>query len=56
MHCFRFSKHQTTLSPQTTIKQARFYEPCIYGKQLGFIKTVVVIGDSLFADSAAFVF
>ena len=49
MHCFRFSKHQTTLSPQTTIKQARFYKPCIYDKQLCFNKPAVVIADSLFA-------
>lgn len=41
--------------PQAAIKQVNLYEPCIYDKQLGFIKTVVVIGDSLFADSAAFV-
>ena len=51
MHCFRFSKHQTTLSPQTTIKQARFYKPCIYDKQLGFNKPAVVIADSLFVVS-----
>lgn len=37
--------------PQAAIKQVNLYEPCIYDKQLGFIKTVVVIGDSLFADS-----
>lgn len=49
MHCFRFSKHQTTLSPQTTIKQARFYKPYIYDKQLCFNKPAVVIADSLFA-------
>lgn len=36
--------------PQAAIKQVNLYEPCIYDKQLGFIKTVVVIGDSLFAD------
>lgn len=47
---FPFSKHQTTLPPQTTIKQARFYKPCIYDKQLGFNKPAVVIADSLFAD------
>lgn len=51
MHCFRFSKHQTTLPTQTTIKQARFYKPCIYDKRLGFNKPAVVIADSLFADS-----
>lgn len=45
-----FSKHQTTLSPQTTIKQARFYKPCAYDKRLGFNKTAVVIRDSFFAD------
>ena len=49
MHCFRLSKHQTTLLPQATIKQAFFYKPCIYEKKLGYIKTAVVIGDSLFA-------
>lgn len=61
MHCFRLSKHQitiyrkfatrhqTTLSPQATIKQARYYKPCIYDKQLGFNKTAVAIRDSLFA-------
>lgn len=47
---FPFSKHQTTLPPQATIKQARFYKPCIYDKQLGFNKPAVVIADSLFAD------
>lgn len=36
-------------SPQTTIKQARFYKPSIYDKQLGFNKPAVVIRDSLFA-------
>lgn len=45
-----FSKHQTTLPPQATIKQARFYKPCAYDKRLGFNKTAVVIRDSLFAD------
>lgn len=45
---FPFSKHQTTLPPQATIKQARFYKPCIYDKQLGFNKPAV-IADSLFA-------
>lgn len=45
-------KHRT----HAAIKQVNLYEPCIYDKQLGFIKTVVVIGDSLFGDSAAFVF
>ena len=50
MHCFRFSKNQTTLPAQATIKQARFYKPCIYDKQLGFNKPAVVIRDSLFAD------
>lgn len=44
-----FSKHQTTLAPQTTIKQTRFYKPRAYDKQLGFNKPAVVIGDSLFA-------
>jgi len=50
VHCFRFSKHQTTLPPQATIIQARFYKPCICDKQLGFNKPAVVIRDSLFAD------
>lgn len=45
-----FSKHQTTLPPQATIKQTRFYKPCAYDKQLGFNKLAVVIADSLFAD------
>lgn len=43
-------KHQTTLLPQTSIKQSRFYKPCAYDKRLGFNKTAVVIRDSLFAD------
>ena len=51
VHCFRLSKHQTTLPPQATIKQARFYKPCAYDKQLGFNKPAVVIADSLFVDS-----
>lgn len=51
MHCFRLSKHQTTLPPQATIKQARFYKPCIYDKKLGFNKPAVAIADSLFVDS-----
>ncbi len=51
MLCFRFSNHQTNLPPQTTIKQARFYKPCIYDKKLGFNKPAAVIADSLFADS-----
>ena len=51
MHCFRFSKHQTTLPPQTTIKQARFYKPCICDKKLGFNKSAVVIANSLFVYS-----
>lgn len=49
MHCFRFSKHQTTLPPRTTRKQARFYKPCIYDNQLGFNKPAVVFANSLFA-------
>lgn len=44
------TNHQTTLPPQTTIKQARFYKPCIYDKKLGFNKIAVVIRDSLFVD------
>lgn len=48
---FRLSKHQTTLPPQATIKQARYYKPCAYDKQLGFNKPAVVIRDSLFVDS-----
>lgn len=51
MHCFRFSKHQTNLPPQTTIKQARFYKPCICDKKLGFNKSAVVIANSLFVYS-----
>jgi hypothetical protein len=38
-----FSNHQTTLPPQATIKQARFYKPCAYDKKLGFNKPAVVI-------------
>lgn len=48
--CCACNNYQTTLPPQTTIKQVRFYKPCIYDKKLGYIKTAVVIGDSLFAD------
>ena len=44
-------KHQTTLPPQISIKQARFYKPCIYDKKLGFNKPAVVIRDGLFVDS-----
>lgn len=36
-------KHQTTLPPQISIKQARFYKPCAYDKRLGFNKPAVVI-------------
>lgn len=45
-----FSKTPNNPAPQTTIKQARFYKPCIYDKQLGFNKPAVVIADCLFAD------
>lgn len=38
------------LCPANKIKQARFYKPCIYDKQLGFNKPAVVIADSLFVD------
>ena len=48
---FPFIKTSNNSAPQTTIKQARFYKPCIYDKQLDFNKTAVVIWDSLFADS-----
>lgn len=47
---FPFFKTPNNSAPQTTIKQARFYKPCIYDKQLGFNKPAVVIADSLFAD------
>ena len=47
---FSFIKISNNSAPQTTIKQARFYKPCIYDKQLGFNKPAVVIADSLFAD------
>ena len=47
---FSFIKTSNNSAPQTTIKQARFYKPCIYDKQLGFNKPAVVIADSLFAD------
>ena len=46
---FPFIKTSNNSAPQTTIKQARFYKPCIYDKQLGFNKPAVVIADSLFA-------
>ena len=48
---FSFIKTSNNSAPQTTIKQARFYKPCIYDKQLGFNKPAVVIADSLFVDS-----
>ena len=48
---FPFFKTSNNSAPQATIKQARFYKPCIYDKQLGFNKTAVVIADCLFADS-----
>lgn len=47
---FPFFKTSNNSAPQTTIKQARFYKPCIYDKQLGFNKPAVVIRDSLFVD------
>lgn len=47
---FPFFKTSNNSAPQTTIKQARFYKPCICDKQLGFNKPAVVIRDSLFAD------
>lgn len=47
---FPFFKTSNNSAPQTTIKQARFYKPCIYDKKLGFNKPAVVIADSLFAD------
>lgn len=46
---FPFFKTSNNSALQTTIKQARFYKPCIYDKQLGFNKPAVVIADSLFA-------
>lgn len=46
---FPFFKPSNNTVPQTTIKQARFYKPCIYDNQLGFNKPAVVIWDSLFA-------
>lgn len=46
---FPFFKPSNKSAPANKIKQARFYKPCIYDKQLGFNKTAVVIGDSLFA-------
>lgn len=49
------TNHQT-IQPAGAIKQVNLYDPCIYDKQLGFNKPAVVIRDSLFADSAAFVF
>ena len=48
---FSFIKTSNNSAPQTTIKQARFYNPCIYDKQLGFNNLAVVIADSLFVDS-----
>lgn len=47
---FPFFKTSNNFAPQATIKQARFYKPCIYNKQLGFNKPAVVIRDSLFVD------
>lgn len=43
-------KTSNNAAPQTTIKQARFYKPCIYDKKLGFNKPAVVIADSLFVE------
>lgn len=48
---FPFIKTSNNAAPQATIKQARFYKPCICDKQLGFNKPAVVIRDSLFVDS-----
>lgn len=47
---FPFFKTSNNSATQTTIKQARFYKPCICDKQLGFNKPAAVIADSLFAD------
>lgn len=33
---FPFFKTSNNAAPQATIKQARFYKPCICDKQLGF--------------------
>lgn len=46
---FPFFKTSNNSAPQTIIKQALFYKPCAYDKQLGFNKPAVVIADSLFA-------
>lgn len=48
---FPFFKTSNNSALQTTIKQARFYKPCAYDKQLGFNKSAVVIAVSLFVDS-----
>ena len=48
---FPFFKTSNNSAPQTTIKQAHFYKPCIYDKQLGFNKAAAIIADSLFVDS-----
>lgn len=53
---FPFFKTSNNATPQTTIKQARFYKPCIYDKKLGFNKPAVVIRDSLFAVFRHFCF
>lgn len=45
---FPFFKTSNNSAPANKIKQARFYKPCIYDKQLGFNKPAVVIGDSFF--------
>lgn len=45
---FPFFKTSNNSAPANKIKQARFYKPCIYDKQLGFNKPAVVIWDSLF--------
>ena len=47
---FPFIKTSNNSAPQTTIKQARFYNHCAYDKKLGFNKPAVVIRDSLFVD------
>lgn len=53
---FPFFKTSNNFAPQATIKQARFYKPCVCDKRLGFNKPAVVIADSLFADFRYFCF
>ena len=48
---FPFFKTSNNSVPASNNKTSRFYNPCIYDKQLGFNKPAVVIRDSLFVES-----